>query len=173
MQGMIGHHAQALVMSDLAPERAGSEELRVLAARTISSQEDEIASMRAWLVEREQAVPEIRIDGIELAIHGVSHDPTSMPGMLSPDQMRDLEAARGSDFDRLFLTLMIQHHSGAVDMVHDLFATDGAALDDAVFAIASNIQVDPDQRDSTYGVDARGDGRWLLTQLHPTPTRRP
>jgi len=65
-----------------------------------------------------------------------------MPGMLTPQQMRELDAARGSDFDRIFLTYMIQHHGGAVTMVHDLFGTDGAALDEAVFKIASDIQAD-------------------------------
>ena len=62
--------------------------------------------------------------------------------MLSPEQMQELEAAQGPDFDRLFLTYMIQHHQGAVSMVHDLFATDGAAQDDLIFKIASDIQVD-------------------------------
>jgi len=142
MQGMIAHHAQALVMSGLAPERAGSDALRTLAARTINAQQDEIASMRGWLQERGQAVPEIHVMGVELMVHGVDESHADMPGMLTPEQMHELEAARGTDFDRLFLTYMIQHHSGAVTMVHDLFATDGAALDDAVFKIASDIQVD-------------------------------
>ncbi len=134
MQGMIGHHAQALVMSELAPERAGSQALRTLAARTINAQNDEIESMRSWLAERVQEVPEVRHDHASMR--------ASMPGMLSPGQLRELEAARGLEFDRLFLTYMIQHHSGAVTMVHELFATDGAALDDTVFKIASDIQVD-------------------------------
>jgi uncharacterized protein (DUF305 family) len=134
MQGMIGHHAQALAMSELAPGRAGSQALRTLAARTINAQNDEIESMQGWLAERGQEVPEARHD------HASMH--ASMPGMLSPEQMRELEAARGLEFDRLFLIYMIQHHSGAVTMVHELFATDGAALDDTVFKIASDIQVD-------------------------------
>jgi uncharacterized protein (DUF305 family) len=143
MQGMIAHHAQALVMAGLAPERAGSESLRTLAARTINAQQDEIESMRSWLSERGQIVPEIHVAGVELMIHGAGgHDPSTMPGVLTSEQMHELEAARGTDFDRLFLTYMIQHHSGAVTMVHDLFGTDGAAQDDTVFKIASDIQVD-------------------------------
>ena len=67
---------------------------------------------------------------------------TRMPGMLTPEQMRELDAARGREFDRLFLTDMIQHHRGAVTMVHDLFATDGAAQDEQAFKLASDIQVD-------------------------------
>ena len=142
MQAMIGHHAQALVMSGLAPDRAGSDAVRTLAARTINAQNDEIASMRAWLDERGQPVPEIVVSGTELSVTGGSMEHAAMPGMLSAEQMRALEAARGMDFDRLFLTFMIQHHGGAVTMVHELFATDGAAQDDTVFKIASDIQVD-------------------------------
>ena len=65
-----------------------------------------------------------------------------MPGMLSPEQLEDLEKAKDLEFDRLFLTYMIQHHEGAVTMVHELFATDGAAQDDLAFKLASDIQVD-------------------------------
>jgi uncharacterized protein (DUF305 family) len=73
---------------------------------------------------------------------GAGHDMAHMPGMLTDEQMRELDAARGQDFDQLFLTYMIQHHSGAVTMVHELFATDGAAQGDEVFKIASDIQAD-------------------------------
>jgi len=141
MQGMIGHHAQALVMSGLAPTHGASPAVETLTARTINAQNDEIATMRSWLEDRGQAVPEIHISGTSLMLMGVGHD-MDMPGMLTDDQMRELDAARGADFDRLFLTFMIQHHSGAVEMVHRLFATDGAALDDTVFKIASDIQAD-------------------------------
>lgn len=141
MQGMIAHHTQALVMSRLAPERAGSAALRTLAARTINAQNDEIATMVAWLRERGETVPRIDVMGTHMSVRGVG-DVASMPGILSDAQMRELEAARGEDFDRLFLTYMIQHHAGAVTMVHDLFGTDGAALDEAVFKIASDIQAD-------------------------------
>jgi uncharacterized protein (DUF305 family) len=65
-----------------------------------------------------------------------------MPGMLTDEQMQQLDAARGKDFDKLFLTFMIQHHRGAVQMVHDLFESYGAAQDDLVFKFASDVQVD-------------------------------
>jgi uncharacterized protein (DUF305 family) len=129
MRGMIAHHTQALVMSRLAPTHAGSDALRTLAARTINAQNDEISTMVGWLEDRGEAVD------------GATHM-ASMPGMLTDEQMDELAAAHGEEFDRLFLTYMIQHHSGAVTMVHELFGTDGAALDDTVFKIASDIQVD-------------------------------
>jgi uncharacterized protein (DUF305 family) len=132
MTGMIAHHAQALVMAGWAPTHDASQPLEVLCARIINAQQDEIALMQQWLRERGQPVPEA---------HGAGHA-AHMPGMLTPDQMRELEQARGPEFDRLFLTYMIQHHRGAVTMVHQLFATDGAAQDDAVFKLASDIQVD-------------------------------
>jgi uncharacterized protein (DUF305 family) len=112
-----------------------------LTARTINAQQDEIVAMQQWLRDRGQPVPEVHADGIDSTVR-VPNGGMLMPGMLTPRQMRELDAARGSDFDRLFLTYMIQHHGGAVTMVHDLFGTDGAALDEAVFKIASDIQAD-------------------------------
>lgn len=141
MRGMIAHHTQALVMSRLAPTHAGSDALRTLAARTINAQNDEIATMVGWLEERGEPVPDIEISGTHMVVDGGMHT-GSMPGMLTDAQMDELAAAHGEEFDRLFLTYMIQHHSGAVTMVHQLFGTDGAALDDTVFKIASDIQVD-------------------------------
>jgi uncharacterized protein (DUF305 family) len=73
-------------------------------------------------------------------MHGADH--STMPGMLTVEQVRQLRAARGPEFDRLFLTFMIQHHRGAVTMVNELFATDGAGNDEAVFKFASDVQVD-------------------------------
>jgi uncharacterized protein (DUF305 family) len=142
MTGMILHHTQALVMSALAPTRGASPAVQTLTARTINAQEDEIATMRSWLEARSQPVPEIRISGTSLTVEGAPPGMGMMPGMLSVVQMRELGNSRGSDFDRLFLTYMIQHHGGAVTMVHELFATDGAALGDTVFKVASDIQVD-------------------------------
>ena len=141
MTGMIGHHAQALVMANLAPTRAASPSLQTLAARIHNSQQDEIATMQRWLEDRGEPVPEVHIEGTELMVHGADHA-MHMPGMLTPEQMNELEQASGPEFDRLFLTYMIQHHQGAVSMVHDLFATDGAGNDEAVFKIASDVQVD-------------------------------
>lgn len=144
MTGMIGHHAQALIMSRLAPTNGASPAVQRLAARIINAQQDEIASMQRWLRDRGQAVPEVHIDGLTLMVHGGGHhhDHGAMPGMLTQAQLEELAAARGAAFDRLFLKYMIQHHSGAVVMVNDLFATDGAGRDEASFKLASDIHVD-------------------------------
>lgn len=146
MIGMIGHHAQALIMSRLAPENEASETIRTLAARIINAQKDEIATMQKWLRDRDQPVPKVHIDGLNLKIHGLGdnhhahhHD---MPGMLTQEQLEELARLKGADFDRQFLTYMIEHHQGAVTMVHELFDTDGAALDEEAFRLASDIQVD-------------------------------
>ncbi len=141
MTGMIGHHAQALEMAGLAPTRGASPSVRILTARTINAQQDEITVMQQWLRDRGQPVPEVHPDGDGSTVR-VPDAGRPMPGMLTPQQMQELDAAKGADFDRLFLTYMIQHHGGAVIMVQDLFATDGAARDDTVFKIASDIQVD-------------------------------
>jgi len=142
MTGMIAHHAQALIMADLAPTHDAGPAVRVLTARIINSQRDEIALMQRWLRQRGQPVPEVMIDGLTLMLHGVPEHHAHMPGMLTPAQMQELDRARGAEFDRLFLTGMIQHHRGAVTMVENLFATDGAAQDTDAFTLASNIQVD-------------------------------
>jgi uncharacterized protein (DUF305 family) len=142
MQGMIAHHTQALIMSEMAPSHGASPAVLTLTARTINAQSDEIATMRRWLGDRGQPLPEIHVVGTSLMVMGAGHDMAHMPGMLTDEQMRELDAARGQDFDQLFLTYMIQHHSGAVTMVHELFATDGAAQGDEVFKIASDIQAD-------------------------------
>ncbi|MGH6690069.1 MAG: DUF305 domain-containing protein [Gammaproteobacteria bacterium] len=141
VSGMIGHHSQALVMSALAPSHGASASVRTLAARIINAQKDEIALMSQWLHDRRQAVPKVHISGTTMTVDGADHA-MHMPGMLTPDQIRELDAANGPEFDRLFLTFMIQHHRGAVTMVHDLFAKDGAAQDEQVFKLASDIQVD-------------------------------
>ena len=141
MTGMISHHAQALEMAGFAPTRGASPSVQILTARTINAQRDEIVAMQQWLLDRGQPVPEVYTEGVDSPVQ-VPDDGMLMPGMLTGQQMGDLDAARGADFDRLFLSYMIQHHGGAVTMVHDLFATDGAALDEAVFKIASDIQVD-------------------------------
>ena len=135
MTGMIGHHAQALVMSGFALANDAGRQIRTLTARIINAQKDEIALMQRWLLDRGRPVPEVDDTG-HMA------QAMDMPGMLSPQQLEDLEKARGPEYDRLFLTYMIQHHEGAVTMVHELFATDGAAQDDVAFKLASDIQVD-------------------------------
>lgn len=141
MAGMIGHHAQALVMSGFAPENGASPTIRTLCARIINAQQDEINLMQRWLRDRGEEVPEIHIEDGHLMIHGPEHA-GHMPGMLSAEQLEELRHAKGRDFDRLFLKYMIMHHKGAVTMVLDLFATDGAAQDDFIFKLASDIQAD-------------------------------
>ncbi len=142
MTGMIAHHAQALVMSALAPSNGANPEVQTLAARIINAQNDEIATMQQWLRDRGEPVPEVHISGTTLMVHGADHDHSHMPGMLSDEQLAELEAARDTEFDRLFLTYMIQHHAGAITMVDTLFATDGAGQDEASFKLASDINVD-------------------------------
>ncbi len=138
---MIGHHAQAIVMAGWAASHGASPSVRTLAARIINAQRDEIAFMEQWLRNRLQPLPPV--DGMEagMAMHG-AHADTLMPGMLTEAQMRQLDQARGPEFDQLFLTFMIQHHRGAVVMVQQLFASYGAAQDETAFKLASDINVD-------------------------------
>ena len=154
MTGMIGHHAQALIMSRLAPENEASSQVQVLCSRIINAQQDEINTMQNWLRERGQPVPEIHIDGLNLMIHmsggegegmmnhGGGHDHSMMPGMLTQEQLVELSEAKGVEFDKLFLKYMIQHHTGAITMVKELISTDGAMMGDAMFKIANEINVD-------------------------------
>jgi uncharacterized protein (DUF305 family) len=141
MTGMIGHHAQALVMAGWAPSHGASASLRTLAERIINEQRDEIATMQHWLRDRGLPVPEAKPGPMRMTMNGMEHE-MLMPGMLTDAQMRELDAARGAEFERLFLTYMIQHHQGAVTMVRTLFDTDGAAQDQAVFKIASDVSAD-------------------------------
>ncbi len=141
MTGMISHHAQAIVMSRWAPSHGASPSVLTLASRIINAQQDEIVTMQQWLRDRLQPVPEARATGMKMTMNGVEHE-MLMPGMLTPTQMKQLDAARGPEFDRLFLTYMIQHHRGAVSMVTDLFGSYGAGQDETVFKFASDVNVD-------------------------------
>jgi uncharacterized protein (DUF305 family) len=143
MTRMIHHHAQAIEMAELAPQRAASPQLRTLAARIINAQRDEIATMRRWLETRGQPLPHSgdAAQGHAAMDHAQAHS-MPMPGMLTPEEIAALAAASGPRFDRLFLSSMIRHHQGAVTMVKELFATDGAAQDEEVFKFASDAQVD-------------------------------
>lgn len=158
MDRMIGHHSQAIVMSRMAPTHGASPAVRRLADRIINAQQDEIGTMQQWLHDRRQPVPTVSTSGAPMShgsMHGSMHD--SMPGMAMPDmamsgmqmpgmltaaQMTQLDRARGTEFDRLFLTFMIQHHRGAVGMVDTLFGTYGAGQDETVFKFASDVHVD-------------------------------
>lgn len=145
MSSMVGHHAQAIVMARLAPTRAAAGSVRILAERIINAQEDEIATMQTWLRDRDLPVPDA--DAHAAMGHGAGGHPGAehgalMPGMLTPEQMAQLEQASGAEFDRLFLTYMIQHHRGAVAMVTQLFGTPGAGQDESVFKFATDVNVD-------------------------------
>ena len=131
MQGMMAHHAQALEMTALRPERSASEALRLMALRIELSQADEIKMMQGWLKARGEIVPDAHA-------HHADHA-TLMPGMLTPEEMSRLSGARGGEFERLFLELMIKHHEGALVMVDSLFATAGAGQESEVFAFASDV----------------------------------
>jgi uncharacterized protein (DUF305 family) len=143
MSHMIGHHAQALVMAGWAPSHGANPEVLRLADRIINAQNDEITIMQQWLRDRRQPVPEARPGPMKMMMmmNGMEHE-MLMPGMLTDAQMKELDQARGKEFDRLFLRDMIQHHRGAVSMVNDLFATNGAAQDETVFKFANDVQVD-------------------------------
>lgn len=136
MQGMIAHHAQAIEMVALLPTRTAREEMKLLAKRIEVSQEDEIKMMQEWLQLRGQTLPDPHAHHAQGA--------TLMPGMLTSEEMGRLAAAKGDDFDRLFLEGMIKHHAGALTMVKELFSTPGAGQEADIFAFASDV--DADQR---------------------------
>ena len=224
MAGMIGHHAQALIMSSMASVNNASPSVVTLTKRIINAQKDEIGIMQRWLHDRNQMVPQVTIDGLQLIIeagsepslvfdsaqvahavkhfnkhgsymdnnhyqmmhgsemshegmdhgtiehgdtemnhegmehgtmdhgdtemshegmdHSGMHDHSSMPGMLTQKQLEELALAKGTEFDRLFLTYMIQHHTGAIIMVKDLVETDGAAQEVQIGKLAGEINVD-------------------------------
>lgn len=141
MSHMIGHHAQAIAMSRLAPTHGASPAVRRLADRIINAQEDEIATMQRWLADRRQVVPAATAGPMTMMMDGMAHE-MLMPGMLTAQQMAQLDRATGPEFDRLFLTGMIRHHRGATSMVRDLFATPAAAQDEVVFKFANDVNVD-------------------------------
>lgn len=137
MSAMIGHHAQALEMAGMAASHGASEAIRILAGRIVNGQQDEIALMQQWLRDRGRPVPDPAH-----GMHGGHEGAHVMAGMLTPQQMTQLDAARSADFDVLFLRYMIQHHRGAVAMVKELFATHGAGQDETVFRFATDVNVD-------------------------------
>ena len=154
MTGMIGHHAQAILISRWVPTHTEDPALRTLASRIINAQTDDITLMRRWLAERGKPVPSVTPDGVlvpppadpndEHAGHdmaGMGHDHAAMAGMLTPAQLSELDAARGEQFDLLFLQRMINHHRGAVQMVQALIRDNGA-IDETVFRFASDVEVD-------------------------------
>jgi uncharacterized protein (DUF305 family) len=141
MTGMISHHAQAIKMAKWSAAHGANPAVIRLSERIATSQADEIALMQSWLRDRNQPAPEPDPAGMKMSMGGVEHV-MLMPGMLSPEQMTQLDAARGNEFDRLFLTFMIQHHRGAITMVRELFSAPGAGQDEVVFKFANEVEID-------------------------------
>lgn len=145
MQGMIMHHAQAVEMTALIESHTENKDVRSLGARISRSQSDEIKFMKRWLASRGQPISEAMSDMHHMQMPGMDHTKMShgsmalMPGMLTPEQMEALRKAKGEEFDRLFLTGMIQHHGGALTMVKDLFDTAGAGQDAELFNFATDV----------------------------------
>jgi uncharacterized protein (DUF305 family) len=130
MQGMIAHHAQAIYMSRLAAAREANPRVLKFANKIDQSQQAEIRLMQEWLRANHQFTPDTS-----------AWRHMSMPGMLTSAQLEQLDAAKGTEFDRLFLTFMIQHHQGALKMVSDLFGTPQAAQDVDVSVFANDVQI--------------------------------
>jgi uncharacterized protein (DUF305 family) len=151
MQGMIGHHAQALAMTSLIPTRSSRQDIRMLGQRITVSQKDEIAMMQQWLRDRHQQVPARDAQpggqpmaGNSMNMPGMAMADTLMPGMLTSEQLTELAKTTGDEFDKLFLADMIHHHEGALVMVKSLLGTTGSGQEAEVFRFAS--EVDTDQR---------------------------
>jgi uncharacterized protein (DUF305 family) len=136
MQGMIMHHAQAVEMTAWIPTHTENTELRTLGARISRSQSDEMNFMKRWLSDRGEPVSMAMPGMPDMDMSGQPMH--AMPGMLTSAQMAALEKSKGAEFDRLFLTGMIQHHNGALIMVKDLFDTPGAGQDADIFDFATD-----------------------------------
>jgi uncharacterized protein (DUF305 family) len=180
MQHMIVHHAQALEMAKLVKDRTNNADVVAAAGRIEASQDDEIGFMRTWLKERGEPAEDPKMAG-----HG-EHMHMMMKGMASPDEMKALAAAKGADFDRQFLTLMIAHHEGAVDMVKELLDEEGTAADPVLFQFVSDVEneqsgeikkmdkvlagLSSDPRSGlAAGFDKAGEAIWNLTKVASLP----
>lgn len=141
MAGMIPHHAQAVLIAGWAASHGASPELQALCERIVVAQRDEIELMRNWLRDRGQPVPPPDARRHRMVMHGMEHE-MLMPGMLTDEELAQLDSARGVHFDELFLEYMIKHHEGALRMVEELFSSHGAAQDETVFRLASDIYAD-------------------------------
>jgi uncharacterized protein (DUF305 family) len=148
MQGMMGHHAQAIVMANMAPTHASNAQVKLFCQKVLRSQRDEIELMSEWLKDRGETVPDtsamahgdMKMD-MDMDMGG---KPMLMPGMLTPEQMAELGRAQGTAWDTLFLKDMIQHHTGALTMVATLFDSPGAGQQPEIFGYATGV--DNDQR---------------------------
>jgi uncharacterized protein (DUF305 family) len=140
MQGMIAHHSQAVVMAGWAPNHGARADVLRLCDRIVVAQRDEILTMQRWLREHHETVPDADFQYPPKGMAGMPG--MLMPGMLTPTQMEQLSHAQGPEFDRRFLTFMMQHHLGALTMVGQLFDSQGAAQDDRIFKFASDVSAD-------------------------------
>ncbi len=141
MTGMIPHHAQAVLIAGWAATHGARSDIRILCERIVVGQGDEIALMQRWLRDNNAPVPAANATHIRMKMGDMEHD-MLMPGMLDSTALARLNASRGSEFDRLFLLAMIQHHEGAITMVDKLFGSHGAAQDETVFRFASDVYAD-------------------------------
>ncbi len=137
MQGMIMHHNQAVAMTALIPSHTTNPEVTELGKRISVSQTDEMNWMKRWLTLRGEPTSMSMPGMPDMDMHGNAMP--AMPGMLTPQQMTALRAARGADFDHLFLTGMMQHHGGALVMVKQLFNSPGAGEDADLFNFATDV----------------------------------
>ena len=141
MTGMIGHHAQAVLIAGWAPSHGASASIRAMCERIVVGQQDEITLMQRWLRDRHETVPDA--DASHAMMPGMDQAMMPMmPGMLTAEQLVQLDQARGAEFDRMFLTFMIQHHQGAIVMVDQLFGSQGAGEEERVFRFASDVYAD-------------------------------
>jgi uncharacterized protein (DUF305 family) len=141
VSGMIPHHAQAVLMAGWANSHNASASVKLLCERIVVSQRDEIKWMQTWLSDRGQEVPDEKATHHKMKMGDHVHE-MLMPGMLTEEELKQLDKARGRDFDRLFLTFMIKHHEGAIGMVEELFDSYGAAQDDSLYQFASDVFAD-------------------------------
>jgi uncharacterized protein (DUF305 family) len=141
MSGMIPHHAQAVIMAGWAPSHGARPDVAILCERMVVGQRDEIGLMQTWLRDRGLPVPDAASTRHKMKMNGMEHE-MLMPGMLTDEEMSELDRARGPEFDRLFLLGMIKHHQGAIDMVDVLLKSYGAAQDETVFKFANDVFAD-------------------------------
>jgi uncharacterized protein (DUF305 family) len=141
LASMIPHHAQAVIMANWAPTHGARRDIATLCERIVVGQADEIFWMQEWLRDRGQPAPDGKSTKMRMIMNGMEHD-MLMPGMLTDEEMAELDKARGPEFDRLFLLGMIKHHQGAIGMVNDLFKAYGAAQDDTLYKFASDVFAD-------------------------------
>ncbi len=141
MSAMIPHHAQAVLIAGWAATHGARNDVKILSERIVVAQRDEIALMQNWLRDVGAPVPAADATHLRMSMHGMEHD-MLMPGMLTAEELDRLNRARGSEFDRLYLTAMIKHHQGAVTMVDELFSSPGAGQVEVVFRFASDVYAD-------------------------------